>query len=398
MATHRWSQLTNLISSATPRQKMKVGLVTLGLLLLFGLMSFGYFKPNLEQAMQLSAADPKAKNLKAVSVGQNADFMGKVVEQHRTQTQQGVELQRLKDESRKTRIELQQALSQTQQKPSLSQNQVQQMIVQALAQARNGPTGSTAAPVVTPKPVVLTNTFEPPDLPAGKTPSPQLPNGPESEPPAQAVPIPAGGTAEGLALNGFLAQSGGETESVTVELITDLTGPNQAIIPMKGCRVVSDCKAQDIIARGRCEISVVTCTLPGNRLIDLQVSGWLTAGDNVNSEFGTVIWNDTELLKRMGAATLPGILSELLDLTDTTIDATSGLGVVTTDTSSPLSDIARELSDLLLDRVRMFIFPIVYVERNQRVNVYIRETAYAIGTSPRDWVYHTVAPTDHPYN
>jgi hypothetical protein len=211
------------------------------------------------------------------------------------------------------------------------------------------------------------------------------------------VALPAGSFAEGIALNGFLAQANSQSESVTVAFVSDLSGPTGATIPLAGCRAVAECDAKDLIARGRCELSVVTCTLPSHRLVDIPVSGWLAGADNVNGSLGTVIWNDKELLKRVAQATLPGVVAKLLKLTETTVQAVSAQGVVITGTTSPLADVARDLSDLLLDRVRMFIYPIVAVDRNQRVNIYIRNTAYATGTTPQDWVRRPAA-TLSPYN
>ena len=398
MARHRWSNLVGLMKATTPGQRIKTVLLIFGATGIVSLLALGYFQPTLGKMMKGSEADPeKAASLQGISLGQDATFMGRVVQQQNEQVQQAAELKALKNANNEMREELQRALSQPTKKSDVSRSDVAEMINAQLASVRNAQIANQRLVVAPPPQPVLLSHFEPPSPAAATYPSAGE-SKPSSEPTTKnAVAIPAGSFAEGVALNGFLAQSTDQTESVTAALITDFSGPNGATIPMTACRVVAECEAKDLIARGRCEISVVTCTLSDNRLVDIPVSGWLTGGDNVNGSFGTVIWNDYELLKGMAQATLPGILSELLDLTETVVEATSPTGVVTSGTSSPLADVARDLSSLLLDRVRMFIFPIVAVDRDQRVNVYIRETAYVTGTTPQDWVPRPVANLD-PYN
>jgi hypothetical protein len=385
MAEHRWSNLIGVLKSTTPRQRLKALLFGMGGAIVVSSLALGYLQPQLDAMIPVRDPQPgRPESLPAMSLGQDATFMGRVVEQQHQQQQQAAELKALKTDNQELRATLQQALAQPQNKPDISRADVAQMINAQLAAARTAqmhPSPPLAA--LPPQPVLLSR-FEPPSPPAA-TPRSALARNYAEPTPADAVALPAGSFALGIALNGFLAQSTGQSESVTVAFISDLSGPMESTIPMTGCRAVADCEAKDLIARGRCELSVVTCTLPRNRLVDIPVSGWLTGEDNVNGSFGTVIWNDHELLKRMAQATLPGVVAKLLKLTETTVQATSPTGVVTSSTASPLASIARDLSDLLLDRVRMFIYPIVAVDRNQRVNVYIRRTAYAIGTTPRDW-------------
>ncbi|MDH3598010.1 MAG: hypothetical protein OEU26_00055 [Candidatus Tectomicrobia bacterium] len=397
MASHRWSNLTRAISRFTPRQKIKFGLVVTGIILLLTLMSYGYFKPDLEQSMKIHQNEKEPEELKTVTLGQDATYMGQVARQLSEQNAQAADIKTLKNLNEELKTKLDQALAAGRTKPKLSAVDVQRMIDQNLAAARAAQQVRTpAASPPPPKPVLLSK-FEPPPRPA-----PEVPKGNNSpaagaKRPEMAVPIPAGSSALGIALNGFLAQSNDKHESVAVELISHLTGPNGSTVPLRGCRMVAECEAIDIIARGRCEITVMTCTLPRHELVDIPISGWLTAEDNVNATFGTTFWNNEQLFKRIGEAALPAILAEILDLTTTTVQATSPTGVVTTGTTSPLSDFSLELSELLLNRVRLFIFPIVAVDRNQRVNVYIRETAYATGTLPGDWVHQQVR-RPHPYH
>lgn len=395
MAEHRWTNLIGVVTHLKRKTKAKIAWVGVGLLLLGGLVWAGIFKPNLFDEIQpIHSNNVAPKEMESMSVIQDVQYMGGVNNLKREQLEQAEALKNLSIDNDALKKQLQLALSQKNVRPPLRTDDVKRMIQNQIQLASaNTPPPPPSEP---PKPRLVAD-FEPPvsildTVKSGAT-SIDLPSAPE-----HVVTIPAGSVASGLAMNGFLAQSNGKGENIVIHLKTAFNGPNDYDVPTESCRVVASCDAKDFIARGKCETSVMTCTLPGAKVRTVPISGWITASDNVNGEFGTVFWNDAELLKRLGQAALPSVLAELLDVTTTTVTVGGAGGVATQGITSPLGDIAGEIGDLLLDRIRTFIYPVVYVDRNQWVNVYLRETAYIEGTTPEDWTGYRRTAISNPYN
>ena len=166
-----------------------------------------------------------------------------------------------------------------------------------------------------------------------------------------------------------------ETFPVTLEATTAFSASNGKTVPVAGCRFGATATPEEITARGRLNLTKITCVNDQGRTIERPISGYVTASDNVNGQIAQVFWHEREVVAAFGKSAVPVALVSLFRETRRVVDAATLTGVVVSSGNSVAQEAARRMADIYLDKAEKLASPVIWVGPDTPVFIYITEGA-----------------------
>ena len=192
---------------------------------------------------------------------------------------------------------------------------------------------------------------------------------------ARAPYLPPQSVAMGRVLDGYTGLASLETFPVTLEATSAFSAPNGAAVPLIGCRFGATATPEELTARGRLQLTRLTCVTEAGETIEQPVSGYATALDNMNGQIAQVFWHEREVLAAFGKGAIPAALVSLFRETRRMVDIATLTGVVVSSGDTVAQEVARRMADIYLNKAEKLASPIIWVGPDTPVYLYITEGA-----------------------
>ena len=201
--------------------------------------------------------------------------------------------------------------------------------------------------------------------------------------------LPPQSFATGRVKDGYTGLASLETFPVTLEVTSAFSAPNGHTVPLTGCRLGATATPEEITARGRLRLTKLTCITDAGKTIEQPVSGYVTASDNVNGQIAQVFWHEREVVAAFGKSAVPVAIVSLFRETRRVVEVASLTGVVTNSGNVVAQEVAKRMADIYLDKAEKLASPVIWVEPDTPVYIYITDGARLEG-------FHTVAADPDP--
>jgi len=187
--------------------------------------------------------------------------------------------------------------------------------------------------------------------------------------------LPPQSVARGRVKDGYTGLASLETFPVTLDVTSAFSAPNGHSVPLAGCRFGATATPEELTARGRLQLTRLTCVTETGRTIERPISGYATAYDNMNGQIAQVFWHERDVLAAFGKSAVPTALVSLFEETRQVVDVATLTGVVVSTGDTVAQDVARRMADIYLDKAEKLASPIIWVGPDTPVYLYITEGA-----------------------
>ena len=187
--------------------------------------------------------------------------------------------------------------------------------------------------------------------------------------------LPPQSIASGRVLDGYTGLASLETFPVTLEATSAFSAPSGAAVPLAGCRFGARATPEELTARGRLQLTRITCVTEAGQTIEQPVSGYATALDNMNGQIAQVFWHERDVLAAFGKGAIPAALVSLFRETRRVVDVATLTGVVVSSGDTVAQEVARRMATIYLDKAEKLASPIIWVGPDMPVYLYITEGA-----------------------